>query len=155
MKGFTQITNAYLTESDLPLFTNKWDQPLMQFAMSFDGYRFMGSPTTQKLGSLANQAMKTYEKENWLPKSLKAFGRNERAAGFIPAGTRPVAGRPSLPPNTLNELRACLFFEGRRWHHVGSAVGGYEAFDKDGRAMRYIHALLEAIARKICDGERE
>ena len=124
MKPFIQITNADLTESDLPLFTNKWDQPLMKFAMSFDGYCFMESPTTQRLGSFANQAMRTYEKENSLPQSL-------------------------------SELRACLFFEGRRWHHLGSATGAYEAFDKDGRAMRYIHALLEAIARKIRDGERE
>jgi hypothetical protein len=124
MKPFIEITNADLTESGLPLFTNKWDRPLMQFAMSFDGYRFMESPTTQQLGAFANQAMRTYEKEKSLPKSL-------------------------------SELRACLFFEGRRWHHVGSAVGGYEAFDKDGRAMKYIHALLEAIARKIRDGERE
>ncbi len=93
MKPFTEIPNADLRECDLPLFVNKWDQPLFQFAMSFDGYRFMESPTTQKLGAFANQAMRTYEKEGALPKSL-------------------------------SELRACLFFEGRRWHHVGSAVGG-------------------------------
>jgi hypothetical protein len=92
--------------------------------MSFDGYRFMESPATAKLGAFANGALRTYEQDKVLPQ-------------------------------TLSELRACLFFEGRRWHHVGSAVGGYEAFDVDGRAMTYIHALLEAIAQKIRDGERE
>jgi hypothetical protein len=122
MKLFTEITNTALTECDLPFLRNKWDQPLMQFAMSFDGYRFIEGP--QRLGAFANRAMRAYEQEKSLPQSL-------------------------------SELRACLFFEGRRWHHVGSAAGSYEAFDKDGRAMRYIHALLEAIARKIRDGERE
>jgi hypothetical protein len=121
VKGFTETPNAALTERDLPLFRNKWEWSLWQVAMSFDGYRFMESPTTQKLGAFANRAMRTYEREKSLPQSL-------------------------------SEIRACLFFEGRRWHYLGSAVGGYEAFDKDGRAMRYIHALLEAIARKIRDG---
>jgi hypothetical protein len=124
MKRFTEITNAALTERDLPLVGIEWDMQLFQFAMSFDGYRFMESHTTQKLGAFANQAMGTYEQEKALPRSL-------------------------------SELRTCLFFEGRRWRHVGSAVRGYEAFDKDGSAMRYIQALLEAIARKIRDGERE
>src|SRR5271166_5264588 len=91
MKPFTEIANAALTERDLPHFMNKWDQPLMQFAMSFDGYCFMESPTTLKLGAFANRAMRTYEQEQLLPVSL-------------------------------SELRACLFFEGRRWHHLGSAV---------------------------------
>ena len=124
MKPFTEIANFTLSERDLPLFTNKWDKPLFQFAMSFDGYQFMKSPTIQTLAAFANRAMRTYEQEKSLPQSL-------------------------------SELRACLFFEGRRWHHVGSAVGGYEAFDKDGRAMKYIQALLEAITRKIRDGQTE
>jgi len=121
MKPFKEVPNAALTENDLPLFKGTWDQPLIQFAMSFDGYRFMESPTIQKLGAFANRAMRTFEQEGSLPQSL-------------------------------SELRACLFFEGRRRHHVGS---GYEAFDKDGRAMKYIHALLEAIARKIRDVVQE
>src|SRR5208283_4299992 len=106
MKPFKELANAALTVHDLPIVGNQWDQSLFQFAMSFDGYSFMESPGTAKLGAIANRAMRTYEQE----KSL---------------------------PQTLSELRACLFFEGRRWRHVGSAVGGYEAFDKDGRAMRY------------------
>jgi hypothetical protein len=35
-------------------------------------------------------------------KCLRAFGRNERAAGFIPAGTSSAAHRSSLLPNALS-----------------------------------------------------
>jgi len=42
---------------------------------------------------------------------------------------------------TLTDLRACLFFEQRRWHHFGR--------DPDEETMEYIHALLEAIREKI------
>ena len=130
MTSFKEIANAELTERDLPHFNNEWDQPLMRFAMSFNGYRFMTNmpsaeniPAKHGLGEFANLAMQTYEQKQSLPQSL-------------------------------SELRACLFFEGRRWHYLGSAIGAYEAFDKEGKATSYIHALLEAIARKIRDGER-
>lgn len=40
-------------------------------------------------------------------------------------------------PETLDELRGCLFFEQRRWRHVQAVP--------DAKAMRHIHALLAAI----------
>src|SRR4051794_15362130 len=30
-----------------------------------------------------------------------------------------------LLPQSLSEFRACLFFEGRRWHHLNRSPGGY------------------------------
>jgi len=43
-------------------------------------------------------------------------------------------------PNSLTDLRTCLFFEQRRWTHFGS--------DPDEKSMIYIHELVEAIRRK-------
>jgi hypothetical protein len=40
-------------------------------------------------------------------------------------------------PATLSELRACLFFEQRRWHHYGDSP--------DAEARGYMGALLDAI----------
>jgi len=48
--------------------------------------------------------------------------------------------RQSLP-ETLTELRTCLFFEQRRWRHYG--------YSPDENAMIYIHALVEQIREKI------
>ena len=132
MWPFKEITNADLNERDLPPFNSGWDQPLIKFARSLNGYRYImdsqpspeNTQAIQRLGALANRAKRAYDEEKSLPQSL-------------------------------SDLRACLFFEERRWHHLGSAVGSYEAFDKGGRAMSYIHALLEAIARRIRGGERE
>jgi hypothetical protein len=42
---------------------------------------------------------------------------------------------------TLTELRTCLFFEQRRWHHFG------ESPDKE--AMKYIRGLIEKIRTKV------
>jgi len=44
-------------------------------------------------------------------------------------------------PNSLTNLRTCLFFEQRRWTHFGS--------DPDEETMIYIHAILDAIKKKI------
>ena len=44
-------------------------------------------------------------------------------------------------PESLTELRTCLFFEQRRWHHCG--------FDPDEEALKYIHALVGGISKKI------
>jgi len=44
-------------------------------------------------------------------------------------------------PESLTELRTCLFFEQRRWHHFG--------LDPDEPAMGYIAALLEGIRRRV------
>lgn len=47
-------------------------------------------------------------------------------------------------PDSLNELRTCLFFEQRRWRHYG--------YDPDGEATRYIGALLEGIREMVLAG---
>lgn len=46
-------------------------------------------------------------------------------------------------PGTLDELRGCLFYEQRRWHHFGQ--------EPHGRAADYLGALLEAIAALVRD----
>jgi hypothetical protein len=48
-------------------------------------------------------------------------------------------------PDSLTDLRTCLFFEQRRWRHYG--------WDPDEEAMHYIRALVEAIRRKVAVGE--
>lgn len=48
-------------------------------------------------------------------------------------------------PDSLTELRTCLFFEQRRWRH----------FDEhpDSETMAYIYALVDAIRSKVQNGE--
>jgi hypothetical protein len=40
-------------------------------------------------------------------------------------------------PDTLDELRGCLFYEQRRWHHFGE--------DPSGRSAEYMRAVIDAI----------
>jgi hypothetical protein len=47
-------------------------------------------------------------------------------------------------PDSLSELRACLFYEQRRWRHFDE--------DPDPEALEYIHALVEAIRTKVAAG---
>jgi len=54
------------------------------------------------------------------------------------------AERQALP-DSLTDLRTCLFFEQRRWRHYG--------WDPDEQAMCYIRALVEAIRGKVLAGE--
>ena len=50
----------------------------------------------------------------------------------------------ALPPS-LTELRACLFFEQRRWRNTG------EEFDAE--TLACVHALCEAIRGKVLAGD--
>jgi hypothetical protein len=50
-------------------------------------------------------------------------------------------------PESLTELRTCLFFEQRRWHHFGD--------NPDEESEEYIRALLEGIRRRVLVGEIE
>ena len=50
-------------------------------------------------------------------------------------------------PESLTELRTCLFFEQRRWHHFGD--------DPHETAERYIRDLLAEIRRRVLAGEVE
>jgi hypothetical protein len=54
------------------------------------------------------------------------------------------AERQALP-DSLTDLRTCLFFEQRRWRHYG--------WEPDEQAMRYIRDLVEAIRGKVFAGE--
>ncbi len=53
--------------------------------------------------------------------------------------------RTGTLPDDLDELRACLFFEERRWHHFGE--------EPHGRAARYVASLLAAITSAVEDAE--
>jgi hypothetical protein len=50
-------------------------------------------------------------------------------------------------PETLEELRTCLFFEWRRWRHLGDPPPK--------EAMRYVWDLVEAIRRKVRERQQE
>ncbi|MHC5540727.1 hypothetical protein ACYOEI_21110 [Singulisphaera rosea] len=51
------------------------------------------------------------------------------------------------PDSTLTELRTCLFFECRRWHHYGERPDGHEA--------PYIRGLVEKIRAMVVAGRVE
>jgi len=55
--------------------------------------------------------------------------------------------RSGALPKSLVDLRTCLFFEQRRWHHFG--------FDPDEPAMGYIAALLEGIRRRVPESKED
>jgi len=69
-----------------------------------------------------------------------AVGELANAAG------RAFAADETLP-DSLAELRTCLFFEQRRYHHFG--------WSPEGQDLGYIRALLEQIRRKVTAGEME
>ena len=46
--------------------------------------------------------------------------------------------RSRVLPSSLDELRGCLFYEQRRWHHFGE--------DPTGRSAEYMWAMIDAIA---------
>ncbi|MDF1543218.1 MAG: hypothetical protein RQ731_08490 [Anaerosomatales bacterium] len=48
-------------------------------------------------------------------------------------------------PDLVDELRACLFFEQRRWRHFGETPNE--------EARRHFDALLEAIRQKVQRGQ--
>jgi hypothetical protein len=48
-------------------------------------------------------------------------------------------------PESLTDLRTCLFFEQRRWRHFG--------YDPDEPAMGYIAALLEGIRQGVLESK--
>lgn len=88
----------------------------------------------------------------WIGHFALTFNGYEYWGSFEACGTmanqwREAWQKARLLPSTLTELRTCLFFEQRRWHHAG--------YDPDAEAMTYIRALLEAIRAKICAGERD
>lgn len=71
------------------------------------------------------------------------WGSFGRCAEIGNSGLKSFAHDRSLPPS-LTELRTCLFFEQRRWHHFGD--------EPDDHTMVYIRALMEAIRAKVSAG---
>jgi hypothetical protein len=82
-----------------------------QFALTFKGYDWAGS--FEKCADLANSTRSTYD------------GSPERR----------------LPRLTLDELRACLYFEQRRSHHSD--------YIPEGEDLLYVRALLEGIRERL------
>lgn len=64
------------------------------------------------------------------------MGSNERCASLANDAREHWRLKRALP-STLQDLRCCLFFEQRRWHHYG------DPFDDE--AMEYARALIEAM----------
>ena len=52
--------------------------------------------------------------------------------------------RSRVLPESLMELRTCLFFEQRRWHHFGTEISP--------ESMTYIQALIAAIRTNLKAG---
>jgi hypothetical protein len=57
-----------------------------------------------------------------------------------------VYGQHGTLPQTLTELRTCVFFEQRRWRHLDA--------EPDPGDKAYIAALLGAIRVKVASGKR-
>jgi hypothetical protein len=68
------------------------------------------------------------------------WGSFERCADVASRGREAFETGHALP-DSLTELRTCLFFEQRRWRHYG--------YDPDERAMGYIRALVGGIRERI------
>lgn len=68
------------------------------------------------------------------------WGSFEKCAEVANLATQTFRESGSLP-ESLTDLRTCLFFEQRRWHHFG--------FDPDEKSMNYISALVEQIRQSV------
>jgi hypothetical protein len=87
------IANSDLTDEDIPSLTSGWDDRLIRFALSFDGYEYTAS-----------------QPGNTPPGRLAAFTRPVVKA-FAEGGCLPSC-------LSLSDLRACLFWEERRVRHT-------------------------------------
>ena len=87
------IQNDNLTEANIPAFTAVWDQGLIRFALTFDGYHYTvnysGDVPMSRLATFARPIIQGFAETGCLPTSL-----------------------------SLGDLRACLFWEQRRDHHA-------------------------------------
>lgn len=123
------IPNSTLTVAQVPtanvraLSTDGWmgdvdDYPewldLWRFALTFDGYRYFGGDdgAAERLGRFADSIRDAFQKDG------------------------------KLPALDLAQLRACLFFEQRRWCKA-SMTG------PDERAKNYLQHLLATITASI------
>ncbi len=84
---------------------------ISQFALTFPGYEWAGS--FKECADLANSARHGYE----------------------------ISTDRQVPKLMLDELRACLFFEERRFRHFGAEPSGED--------LLYIRALVQGIREKV------
>ena len=77
--------------------------------------------------------------DNRLGRAVKRTRTNVHTVGQIRNGVRPRYRNDGTFPHDLDELRAALFFEQRRYHHFGEGP--------DGRNLDYVQALVGAIRR--------
>jgi hypothetical protein len=90
--------------------------------------------------------------ELWIMEFALTFDGYEHYGGFEAcADACNAAGRRYFTegplPGSLTELRACLFFEQRRWHHYGDSP--------DAETRRYMAALLDGIRGHVARGDLE
>jgi len=117
-----ELTEGVIPSSDADL------RAVCEFARTFDGYSYVGAQ----------------------PKADPTWPDNlVWRLGHMANTPRGAFHRDGNLPTTLSELRACLFFEARRRHHLNSAKGGYD----DAAYHPFIRALVEAIRRKVQVGE--
>jgi len=76
----------------------------------------------------------------------EAWSSSDKCAAIANRWAQVYARRQDLPAS-LSQLRTCLFFEQRRWHHFG--------YTPDDEALKYIRALVEEIRQKVRAGEVE
>lgn len=73
------------------------------------------------------------------------FNGYEESGSFAAAGELAHRHRNSAPnhrtPLTLTQLRICLFFEQRRWNHIGR--------EPDSENLQYIRFLIEEIRARV------
>ena len=74
------------------------------------------------------------------------WGSFDKCADIANRSAQTYAQRRVLSVS-LAELRTCLFFEQRRYHHFGHGP--------DETEMRYIHALVEGIRERVVTGETD
>ena len=76
------------------------------------------------------------------------YERFERVAEFANNNTALYhADKATINRRTLTELRACLFFEQRRFRHMDE--------EPENGDLEYIHALLEAILVRVRENKTE
>jgi len=128
MLGFVEIANADLNDADLPASSDTWDLPLNQFAHSFDGYKHAWT--------LAHPAGK-------MPRDGEAIPVLARFAKPI---LQAWHENKTFPTDlSLGDLRACLFWLGRKRHWAS----GLEPEETARLRLACARDLVTAIAFKV------
>ena len=107
-------------------FTDRWPNFRLDIA---DGVANLTFDRPDKLNALTFDGYRAYGSTSRLARLANSALERWRAARAL--------------PDALTELRACLFFEQRRWHHFG------ESFDDE--TMRYVRALIERMRELLRD----